>query len=304
MISYFVARNLTSRRSSEGGVELETATHSSVPLPSIDIVDILADCESFIKQVKNNIREQQTDPSTFGSIKAWRAKRAAQELTVIYDGLYPKITDAEEKLRKAMLEISEKKYALREQGMHLKERVNSCIIFNGSNAEQLSKSAESIRRILDSLTHEATRVKSMIAFNTELIRQRKAEDFSKGRSFVSWDESRRVARIAAAQREDDPASTSRGRGGFGYRGYGASFTSVTEVLYSQTHTPTHANTHAHASCVLRFFLLFFLSFCFHAQPPHSIPNPPICLNLPQSASIYTGGDSARLRPGEAAPPPL
>jgi hypothetical protein len=84
----------------------------------------------------------------------------------------PKIDIVETCLRKKVVEVSEKRMALKEQGRFLKTRLDACIIFNGDELNRLRIEVEDLRLYVEKLSRDFSAVKQLLLFNSELIRQR------------------------------------------------------------------------------------------------------------------------------------
>jgi hypothetical protein len=79
----------------------------------------------------------------------------------------------------------EKKLALRDQARHLKCRLNSCIAYNTHFVQSQEEFVEEMRRSVNALSSESSALKSAVAFNCELVRQKIIQTVKQNRTFVS-----------------------------------------------------------------------------------------------------------------------
>lgn len=146
-------------------------------------------------------------------IRAWRSRRRDEKLLATYNSLLPRIKDGEEYLRDLIIQIVEKKLAIRDQARHLKTRLDACIEHNGNFVERQGGLIESMRTTVNSLSNESAVVKAMVSFNAELVRQKAIQNIRHGRSFVSWGSRAVLLRPISEQElgedEDHPALMQR-----------------------------------------------------------------------------------------------
>ena len=148
---------------------------------NIPLDELLADCEAFTEQVK---REVFGPPRRFSLFSSPEAPRG--DLTQTYEKLMGKVEDAEKKLRTRVWELTEKKSALRDQALHLKERVDSCINANGGVVAKTEHLSGEFRNVLNRLSNQTAEFKARLAFNESVMKQKKMEDFKHGRTFEGW----------------------------------------------------------------------------------------------------------------------
>ena len=120
-----------------------------------------------------------------------RTNQVDAKLAAIYKNFSPKIKSVEDSLREKMTEVVEKKRALTDQARYLKTRLDSCIIYNGDKLKEKESLVTDIRTSVSKLTVESGAVKSMLMFNTEILRQKIIQDNNSSRGgqksqFVSW----------------------------------------------------------------------------------------------------------------------
>lgn len=144
---------------------------------------LMTESESFLEHIRAI-----PDPQGNYLIKfnAWRSKRRDKGLYVTMTSLIRRIKAAEEQLRDAIIQIVEKKLALRDQARHLKSRLNSCIIYNTEFVESQENFVEEMRDIVNGLSSESADVKAAVTFNIELVRQKNFQIVKQNRTFVSW----------------------------------------------------------------------------------------------------------------------
>ena len=119
-------------------------------------------------------------------LRQWRSRRRDEKLHAVMHSLLPRIKASEEYLRDFIIQIVEKKLALRDQARYLKCRLDSCINYNGDSIDGQEDLIEEMRNAVNRLSTESTIVKGMVSFNVELVRQRVMETVRHNRTFVSW----------------------------------------------------------------------------------------------------------------------
>lgn len=168
---------------------------------------LLEDCESFLVQAQTNMKALPF--SAFSTIRNWRAKRRDNQLYNLYELLRPRIKDAENNLRAIIGEVAEKKNALRLQARYLQIRLDSCICYNKEILDNMNNPADDLRGVVNRLTVESSYVKSMVTFNSDLLRQRNVESVNRGKSLVPWSAKNLVARqVTEADLMNDPDHSS------------------------------------------------------------------------------------------------
>ena len=107
----------------------------------------------------------------------------------VYKTLSPQIQENEMALRRKISEAIEKKQAFLDQALYLKERIDSCIIFNGNKIRNLDTV---ISEIQDTIERICTQIKldtQSLSFNTEIIKQytkEKAKVARRKSAFSVW----------------------------------------------------------------------------------------------------------------------
>ena len=119
-------------------------------------------------------------------LRQWRSRRRDERLLAMMHSLLPRIKASEDYLRDFIIQIVEKKLALRDQARYLKCRLDACIRYNGDSIDNQEDLIEEMRNVVNRLSTESTIVKGMVSFNVELVRQRVMETVRHNRTFVSW----------------------------------------------------------------------------------------------------------------------
>jgi hypothetical protein len=157
---------------------LETSV-GEVDITSVDEADqIILSCQSFLNLANSTMIALPFQ--AFSRIRHWRAKRRDTRLASNYDVLYPKVKSIEKKLRSALNTAIEKKNVLKYQAKYLIIRLEACIQHNKQLLETTTSPLEEIRDIVNMVSQELTLIKSMQAFNYELIRLRNIELIQSG----------------------------------------------------------------------------------------------------------------------------
>jgi len=155
---------------------------------SINVEDILSDCETFISQVNQRVLGK--SPSGLLRFRQWGAspgsQETAQSLNETFGALIGKIEDAELKLRDRVVEMSDTKYGLRDHAFQLQGRICSCILHMTGGIDATDGLCEELRDLVEQLSHECSTAKAMALFNEDVIRQKKLELRSRGLPFVGW----------------------------------------------------------------------------------------------------------------------
>lgn len=146
--------------------------------------ELLNDSEVFLEQI-SSIPE--TEQGVFlTKFKAWMSKRRDRHLYLTMKILIRRIKAYEEQLRDNIIQIVEKKLALRDQARHLKCRLNSCIDYNSNFVQSQEEFVEDMRQSVNGLSAESSDLKAAVAFNCELVRQSIVQNVKQNRTFVSW----------------------------------------------------------------------------------------------------------------------
>ena len=172
-------------------------TNGKTFLPSDDLDELLRDSEHFINELKASLPSH----SSFSPLKyifnGWRnnnnnvnTSNIDDKYEKLFKSILPKIEDVEKVMREKLLEVSNKKLALIEQGRFLKIRLDSCIIYNGDVVNEKDKYIFDFREYVSKLSGEYKYHTEMLDFNTELTRQRLVQDAKvncKGNpNYITW----------------------------------------------------------------------------------------------------------------------
>ena len=171
-------------------------SNSSNDFLNINNLDnLINESESFLLQIQQISLETMNSSSSNSSssvlqatkkFRQWRSKRRDEKLLLTMNALLPRIKSSEELLRDTIIQIVEKKLALRDQARHLKHRLDACIAYNAHYVDSQEEVIDEMRNSVNSLSTESAYVKAMVAFNVELVRQRVMETVRNNRTFVSW----------------------------------------------------------------------------------------------------------------------
>ena len=160
---------------------VEVSTEEDDASKNFDV--LLNESESFLEQI-NSIPETQ-EGNYLTKFNAWRSKRRDRYLYLTMKILIRKIKATEEQLRDNIIQIVEKKLALRDQARHLKCRLNSCIEYNTNFVRSQEDFVEEMRQSVNGLSAESSDLKAAVAFNCELVRQSIVQSVKQNRTFVS-----------------------------------------------------------------------------------------------------------------------
>jgi hypothetical protein len=154
----------------------------------VNVQDIVADCEAFMKQVREQMNESRTPSRRFSFFST---DAPLQDLDAIMTGILQKIEVAEEKLRTRMIEMTEKKAALKDQAAYLKDRVESCILYNRSEMDSMEKQSSIIRKLVNDYSDRCSSLKVMLSFSEDVVKlsqreQRNKSDMEAGRFIPAW----------------------------------------------------------------------------------------------------------------------
>ena len=157
-----------------------------------NIDSIIVECNNYLAQISQIRDDFESLSASKGIMQAahklrqWRSRRRDEKLHAVMHSLLPRIKASEEYLRDFIIQIVEKKLALRDQARYLKCRLDSCINYNGDSIDGQEDLIEEMRNAVNRLSTESTIVKGMVSFNVELVRQRVMETVRHNRTFVSW----------------------------------------------------------------------------------------------------------------------
>jgi hypothetical protein len=142
----------------------------------------LAPQESSIFTPLKDILSQTSDMLTRRSQKS---KRITQTSSDLYRELSPKVQQIESSIRGKLAQITERKSALIDQAVHLRVRVNSCILYNVAELQSYDIFISECKDILAKLKAEHSLVNDMKKFVFE-VTQQAAQAANKGKSFSAW----------------------------------------------------------------------------------------------------------------------
>eukprot|EP01036_Dinobryon_divergens_P029170 gene29170-38234_t len=146
-----------------------------------------------------------------GVTRSWRARNRDTKLANLYMSLVPKMIEAEKVLRGIIVDVAEKKNALRVQAKYLSVRLTSCLHHNKSLLDSSDNPVDDLREQINSLSNEAAMLKGMLAFNKEVLRIRKLESINREKqSFLRWGQklpSNMKKGISESDLADDPDHT-------------------------------------------------------------------------------------------------
>jgi hypothetical protein len=186
----------------------------------VNIDSLIVECNNFLGQI-SQIKDSLEGPNSQGTgilqaakkLRQWRSRRRDEKLNSMMNSLLPRIKANEEYLRDFIIQIVEKKLALRDQARHLKCRLDACIVYNGDYIDGQEDMIEAMRNVVNALSTESSIVKSMVSFNVELVRQRVMETVRHSRTFVSWGSKavllRPISEAELAEDSDHPALMAR-----------------------------------------------------------------------------------------------
>lgn len=143
---------------------------------------LMNESEAFLEQIRSI---PEFEGNYLLKFKAWRSKRRDKNLYLTMTGLIRRIKSAEEQLRDTIIQVVEKKLALRDQARHLKCRLNSCIKYNTNFVQSQEHFVEDMRNNVNGLSSESSDIKAAVAFNCELVRQKIIQTVKQNRTFVS-----------------------------------------------------------------------------------------------------------------------
>ena len=143
---------------------------------------LMTESESFLEQIRSI---PEFEGNYLLKFKAWRSKRRDKNLFLTMTNLIGRIKASEEQLRDTIIQVVEKKLALRDQARHLKCRLNSCITYNTDFVQSQEQFVEGMRNNVNGLSSESSDLKAAVAFNCELVRQKIIQTVKQNRTFVS-----------------------------------------------------------------------------------------------------------------------
>jgi hypothetical protein len=178
------------------GSASSTAAASADPMSLANLDNLIHESENFLFQI-SQISSQEMGNSSSSSqdssmlqaakkFRQWRSRRRDEKLLLTMNSLLPRIKLSEEYLRDLIIQIVEKKLALRDQARHLKHRLDACIAYNSHAITSQEEIIDEMRTSVNALSTESALVKAMVAFNVELVRQKVMETVRNNRTFVSW----------------------------------------------------------------------------------------------------------------------
>lgn len=141
---------------------------------------LLGECENFVKEARSG---QVSIP--FHAFVKWRAKRRDNRLISSYEALTPRVAASVESLRIIIGEVVEKKENLRMQARHLQKRLEACINHNTVKLANIEEPIAEFRNLVSSISNASSLIKSMVAFNSDVLRQLNVEQVRKGKVMLS-----------------------------------------------------------------------------------------------------------------------
>jgi hypothetical protein len=171
---------------------------STDPMSLANLDHLINESENFLIQISQISQEMGTSSSSSSQdnsssmlqaakkFRQWRSRRRDEKLLITMNSLLPRIKLSEEYLRDLIIQIVEKKLALRDQARHLKHRLDACIAYNSHAISSQEEIIDEMRNSVNALSTESALVKAMVAFNVELVRQKVMETVRNNRTFVSW----------------------------------------------------------------------------------------------------------------------
>lgn len=143
---------------------------------------LMLESENFLEQIRAIPEDQGNYLLKFN---AWRSKRRDKNLYLTMNNLVRRIKSSEDQWRDNIIQIVEKKLALRDQARHLKCRLNSCIAYNTEFVEGQEQLVEEMRTNVNNLSAESSDLKAAVVFNCELVRQKIIQTVKQNRTFVA-----------------------------------------------------------------------------------------------------------------------
>lgn len=144
--------------------------------------NLMNESEAFLEQIRSI---PEFEGNYLLKFKAWRSKRRDKNLYLTMNVLIRRIKASEEQLRDTIIQVVEKKLALRDQARHLKCRLSSCITYNTDFVHNQEQFVEDMRKSVNGLSSESSELKAAVAFNCELVRQKIIQTVKQNRTFVS-----------------------------------------------------------------------------------------------------------------------
>jgi len=191
---------------------------------------LLAECDSYCSEAS-----QQSSSSTIlprnaftNSIRNWREKRRDEVLTAKHDALQPRMVNIEAQLRGVIGEVATQKDEYRNKGKALAVRLEACLEVNRHRAESTEALVVELRQVVDDITGESSVVKSMVAFNQDILRQRANEVAVNDRHLAPW-------AMRSSPSSSSSSSSSSRRGHNGQQQQQQEQTELTDIIEDRDH---------------------------------------------------------------------
>lgn len=166
--------------------------------PVKDAETVISECEALISLIHQNgtsssqyvLSSSQSNNNSFQMFhpqtKAIKNRTHSAYAISMYDKLQPKIFDAEKILRGLLLVIIDKKAVLRTQAKQIVTRLIACIDYQTNLLIKSDTPIQELRDVVNDLANESASVKTMVAFNFELLRLHTAQSARQGKTVLSW----------------------------------------------------------------------------------------------------------------------
>jgi len=164
--------------------------------PVKDAEFVISECESLMTLIHQHTNNNALSPTSSSSggfhqmfhshTKPIKNLAYSAQITTLYDKLQPKISDAEKILRGLLLVIIDKKAVLRTQAKQIVTRLIACIDFQNSLLLKSDIPIQGLRDVVNDLANESANVKTMVAFNVELLRLKTVQSARQGKTVMSW----------------------------------------------------------------------------------------------------------------------
>jgi exonuclease VII large subunit len=117
------------------------------------------------------------------SVRAWRQRRRDRAALEAIEKAQPEVRQCEEELRLVLQQLNDAKHQHKNQ---LAQSLQVMKMAFSPFVELFEYDTSVLRRCIDELSCEATRLKAMISFWEEILKQRRLECISKGMAFSHW----------------------------------------------------------------------------------------------------------------------
>jgi hypothetical protein len=142
--------------------------------PQIDeYTELLDQCDVYLKDAKTELLTLPYSP--FKRIKSWRERRKDSRLLADMEKLQPRVTEAEANLRDILMKIMERKDLVRSMAQECYSQLLSCIDYTNKGLSHSEPIVEELRSLVDLITVETSDLKSMVLYNTDIVKQNRFE---------------------------------------------------------------------------------------------------------------------------------